>query len=1130
MNFKTTFKNAVLSVIMMLFAATGFAQVTTSSMSGNIKDVKGEELIGATVVAVHVPSGTQYGTTTNGNGQFTILNMRIGGPYKISTSYIGFKTYDSEGTFLKLGEMSKFNLVMVEEATALDQVEIVYQRNALINNARTGSSTNVSNATLNALPTLNRSLEDFTRLNPNVKGGGGQNALSFAGMDNRFNNLTIDGSVFNNSFGLQALPGSQTNSSPISLDAVEQIQINLAPYDVKQGGFAGAGINAVTRSGTNTLSGSLFYNNRSNNLVGKKDYFGNTTSSSTTAFGVDQAGFRLGGAIVKNKLFFFINAEIENRTDPGTTFFAEKTDGSNKGQASTTRVKQADLDYITQTLKDKYKYEVGNYEGYDLATKSKKALARFDYNISQNHKLNVRFNTLLSERTVPISPSGGFNGRRDNAFGMAFATSNYTIHNDIYSGVAELNSVLGGKLSNKLIVGYTANRDYREELTPKAFPTVDILEGNRNYIAFGSEPFTPNNTLNTDTYQAIEQLTYVTGKHTFGFGASLERFKFENVFTPTVNGQYVFNSMADFKKAMNGDSIMYNRYVLSFSVKPDRSAWSSQVAVNQIGAYLQDEWDVTDNLRLTIGARIDVPIFDKLDKDVYFNPQVDTTGRVGSGFQKPVVVDGAFVGEKSLLSTYDLPKANLNFSPRIGFNWDVMGKKTTQVRGGIGLFSGRPAFVWLANQAGNNGMLSGQINDISNVTNTDKTKWTVINTKKYPFTDDVTKFQPATVTRPAKSYNIAATDPDFKFPQVLRTSLAIDQKLPFGIVASVEAMYSKTINDVIYFQENLKAPTKKFAGADTRPRYENPTTTGKNVSYVTDATVLSNQSNSNGYFITAKIDKAPTRGLGGMIAYTFGSSQDLMSAGSIAFSSWRDVPSVNGNNYLNLSYSNNDQRHRVIGAVTYRLEYGNKEKFAGATQFSILGEAYNQGRYSYTYSGDMNGDGVVGNDLMYVPTDKSQMVFEEFKGKKADGKDIVFTVDQQKEAYETFINQDSYLKTIRGSYIKRNGGLLPFVNRFDFNIVQEFSPVIKGKAHTIQLRADIFNIGNLFSKKFGVGYRLNTSAPLVYSKPDAAGAPSFKMATIKDANGDDTISYPSLVRTNNLGDLWQAQIGVRYYF
>ena len=1127
MNFKTTLKNAVLSAVMMLFAAMSFAQVTTSSMTGNIKDAKGEALTGATVLAVHVPSGTQYGTSTNADGRFSILNMRIGGPYKITTSYIGFQTYSSEGTFLKLGEASKFNFVMAEEAMALEQVEVIYKKNALINNTRTGASTNVSNATLNALPTLNRSLEDFTRLNPNVKGGGGQNALSFAGMDNRFNNLTIDGSVFNNSFGLQALPGSQTSSTPISLDAVEQIQINLAPYDVKQGGFAGAGINAVTRSGTNTLSGSAFYNNRNNNLIGKKDFFGNTTAASTTTFGVGQAGFRLGGAIIKDKLFFFVNGELENRTDPGTTFFAESTDGLNKGLPSTTRVKQADLEYVSSKLKEKYGYDPGAYENYDLATKSAKALARIDYNISQNHKLNVRFNTLKSQRTVPISNSGGFNGRRDNAFGMVFSTSNYVIHNDIYSGVAELNSVLGSKMSNKLIVGYTANRDYREELTPKAFPTVDILEGGRNYIAFGSEPFTPNNKLNTDTYQAIDQVTYVTGKHTFGAGVSFERFKFENVFTPTINGQFAFNSMADFKKAMNGDSVMYNRYVLGFSVKPDRSPWSSQLSVNQIGAYLQDEWDVTDNFRLTIGARIDVPLFDKLDESVYFNPQIDTTGRAGFGFQKPVVTDGVFTGEKSLLSTYNLPKANLNFSPRIGFNWDVTGNKTTQIRGGVGLFSGRPAFVWLANQAGNNGMLSGQINDISNTTNADKTKWTVINTKKYPFTDDVTKYQPATVTRPAKSYNIAATDPNFKFPQVLRGSLAIDQKLPFGIVASVEAMYSKTINDVIYYQENLKAPSKKFVGADTRPRYDN----AKNVSYVTDATVLANQSNSNGYFITAKLDKAPSEGFGGMVAYTFGSSQDLMSAGSIAFSSWRDVPSVNGNNYLNLSYSNNDQRHRVIGAVTYRLEYGSKEKFMGATQFSILGEAYNQGRYNYTYSGDMNGDGVAGNDLMYVPTDKSQMVFEEFKGKKADGKtDIVFTIDQQKEAYETFINQDDYLKTIRGGYVQRNGGLLPFVNRFDFNVVQEFSPVIKGKAHTIQLRADIFNIGNLFKKTLGVGYRLNTSAPLVYSKLDAAGTPIYKMATLKDTNGDDTINYSSFTRTTNIGDLWQAQIGVRYIF
>lgn len=1113
----------------MLFFGFGHlsAQVTTSSMAGVVKDSKGETLIGATVQAVHTPSGTSYGVVTNENGRFVINNMRIGGPYKVTVSYVGYKTFELALPSLKLGETSKLDLQLAEDAMALDAVEVVYQRNALINNGKTGSSTNISNTTLNALPTLNRSLEDFTRLNPNVRGGGGQNALSFAGMDNRFNNLTIDGSVFNNSFGLQALPGSQTNSTPISLDAVEQIQINLAPYDVKQGGFAGAGINAVTRSGTNDVSGSVFFNNRGNNFVGKKDYFGNKTSQSTTSFSVNQVGFRVGGPLIKNKLFFFVNGEMENRVDPGTTFFAEKSDGSNKGLATTTRVKEQDLIDVANILKSKYNYDPGAWENYNLATKSYKGLVRLDYNLSKNHKINVRFNTLKSQRDVPISSSGGFNGRRDNAFGMVYSTSNYVIHNDIYSGIAELNSTLSSKMANKLIVGYTANRDYREELTPKAFPTVDILEGGRNYITFGSEPFTPNNKLNSDTYQFIDQLTYSMGKHTLGAGVSYERFKFENVFTPTVNGQYVFNSLSDFKKAVNGDSVMYNRYVLQYSVKPDRSPWSSVVSVNQIGAYLQDEWDIKDNFRLTLGVRVDVPIFDKLDRNVYYNPQIDTTGAIATGFQKPVDTDGKFTTEKVLLSTYDLPKANPNFSPRIGFNWDPFSNKSTQIRGGIGLFSGRPAFVWLANQAGNNGMLSGQINDISNTSNADKTKWTVINTKKYPFTENVEAYEPSTVTRPAKSYNIAATDPGFRFPQVLRTSLAIDQKLPGGFVATLEGMYSNTINDMFYYQANLKAPTKTFAGADNRPRYDNT----KYVSYVTDATVLSNTGKSYGYFITAKLEKTPSKGLGAMIAYTFGTAKDMISAGSIAFSSWRDNLSVNGNNYVDLAYSNNDQRHRAVGAITYRFEYPIiQSKFLGATQVSLLAESYNQGRYSFTYSGDMNGDGVAGNDLIYVPKDQSEMNFEEFKGKKANGTEIIFTVDDQKKAFDAFINQNDYLKERRGKYAERNGGIFPFVSRFDFNFVQELRPVIKGKTHTIQLRADIFNIGNLFNNKWGVGYRTNTSAPLTYSKVDANGTPIYKMTLVKDSNGDDSINYSTFTRTVNLQDLWQAQLGIRYTF
>ena len=1128
MNFKITQKKMSLLALMIMCSVLTFAQVTTSSLVGNIKDTKGEDLIGATVQAMHTPTGSNYGTSTNVDGRFAMFNMRIGGPYTISVSYVGYKTFVLENVFLKLGEASKLDITVVEENMKMEEVEVVYKKNSLLNSGRTGSSTNVGNAQLSALPTLNRSLEDFTRLNPNVKGGGGQNALSFAGIDNRFNNLTIDGSVFNNSFGLQALPGSQTNSTPISLDALEQVQINLAPYDVKQGGFAGAGINAVTRSGTNTFTGSVFYNNRNNNLIGKKDYFGNTTSASTTAFGVGQAGFRLGGPIIKNKLFFFVNAEIETRKDPGTTLFAENGDG--KQDANETRVKAAQLDEAISILKSKFNYDPGAYQNYDLNTKSTKGLARFDYNISQGHKLSARFNVLRSKRDVPASSSGGFSGRRDNAFAMTFQNTNYEINNDIYSGVIELNSVLGSKMSNKFLVGYTANRDYRAEKST-SFPTVDILEGGRNYMTFGSEPFTPNNKLFTDTYQAIDQVTYVLGKHTLGAGASFERFQFENTFTPTINGQYVFNSFDDFKKAAKGDSVVLNRFVKNYSVKPDRSAWSAILKVNQIGAYLQDEWDVTSNLRVTLGARIDVPIFDKLDESIYRNTQVDTTGSIGKGFQSPLVITNAdgtttYGSQKTSLSTVNLPKPNLNFSPRVGFNWDVFKDKTTQIRGGLGLFSGRPAFVWLANQASNNGVLSGQVSDVTNTT----TK-VFVTTKKYPFSGDVDKFIPTTVSRPAKSYNIAATEDNFKFPQVLRGSLAIDHKLPFGLVATVEAMYSKTLNDVNYYQANLKNPIGTFAGPDKRPRYDNT----KNVSYVTDATVLKNIGNSYGYFVTAKVEKTFDKGLYAMIAYNYGTSRDYISAGSIAFSSWRDNLSVNGNNYPDLSYSNNDQRHRIIGAATYRFDYNLFGNFGAATQISLLGEAYNQGRFSYAYGGDFNGDSFA-NDLIFVPNAAGDLKFKDIL--KADGT-VQFTAAAQAAALDTYIAQDEYLTSRKGKYTERNGAVFPWVSRIDLNIVQEFKPMIAGKSHTVQLRFDIFNIGSLLTNgKSGVGYRPNNSAILRPALDKGGKAlpldidkiPGVQFVPIKDASGADVLNYSTFTRTTNLQDLWQGQVGVRYMF
>jgi len=1076
-----------------------FAQLTTSSMVGSVKDTKGEALIGATIVAVHNPTGTNYGNITNENGLFSIQNMKVGGPYTITISYVGYKAYSMENVNLRLGDPLRLNVALLDDASVLSEVEVVYQKNAIINNQRNGASTNISTQTLNSLPTLSRSVQDFTKLTPQ------SNGLSFAGMDNRFNNLTIDGSVFNNNFGLQALNGSQTNSTPISLDAIEEIQINLSPYDVRQGGFTGAGINAVTRSGTNELHGSAFFNMRNQNFVGKRA--NSSTDNVTVAnFDVKQYGFRLGGPLIKNKLFFFINGEVEQRVDPGTSFTSKKADANLNNATTTTRVLDSDLTDLSAYLKSKYNYNTGGYEGYKFNTQSYKGLARLDYNLNKSNSLTLRYNFLKSQRDVPVSNSGSEGGnRRDNLNAITFENSNYIIHNDIQSIIGEWNANFGSKYSNKLIGGFTANRDYRAS-NSSIFPLVDILNGGTSYITFGYEPFTPNNVLNTDTWQLSDNFTAFVGKHTISMGASVESFKFTNTFTPTLYGQFVFNSLADFYTSSNAylanptgkdTSVTLKKYANSFSALDDRSPWSAVTKATQIGAYIQDEMEISDNFRLTAGFRVDVPFFGKTAIE---NPQVPNLP-----FKDP---EGNIIH----LSTTALPSGNPNYSARFGFNWDPFKNKSTQVRGGMGLFSGRPAFVWISNQIGNNGMLSGS---------TSKT-----NTKVYPFNPDYKAYTPSVITRPPSSYNIAVTEDKFRFPQVFRANVAVDQKLGWGVVGTLEAMYSRTVNDMFYYQANLQVPTARFSGADNRYRYPSTTRINSNIS---DATVLANAGSSYNYFLTAQLDKNFSNNLFVRLAYNYGVAKDLISAGSIAYSSWSQNLSVNGNNYPDLSLSNNDLRHRLIAVVSYKLNWGS---FA-STQFNVFGEGKIQNNYSFNYAGDYNLDGVSGNDLIYVPTDANDVNQIKFKDiLKSDGT-VQFTVDQQKAAWTKFVDQNDYLKSRKGNYFERNGGLLPWVYNFDVSVVQEFHFNLGGKRNTFQIRGDIFNFGNLLNNKWGVGKTINTFSPLRVALDKAGKAlavdpDNIQAVQMTPVNG--SIDYSTYRSRATLGDVWQAQLGVRYIF
>ena len=1073
------------------------AQVTTSSMVGRIIDETKEPLIGATVVAVHTLSGTRYGTVTNEDGRFTIPNMRIGGPYQVTVSYTGYEDIVQDNIFLSLGTATNLDLTMQTETLIIEGIVITSSRSDVFSSDRTGAATTITADQLNTLPTVSRNFLDFTRLTPQARGS------SIGGQDNSLNNITIDGSLMNNSFGLSGEPGGRTGIAPISLDAIEEVQVNIAPFDVRQSGFIGGGINAVTRSGTNEFTGSAFYTWRNQNLTGI--HAGETTLiRDQNQFTNKQYGFRLGGPIIKNKLFFFTSVELERRASP-------YQDIANKGndpvEGNTTRVLESDLKAVSDFLNTNFGYETGIYQGYDLNTTGDKYLAKLDWNINDKNKFSLRFNRLDSEADQLISNSSslGFGNRRTNGRAMSYRNSNYIIFDKITSVIGELNTLFSNKLSNNFIAGWTFQNEDRGTYGT-FFPLIEIQQEGQTYISTGFEPFTPNNQLEYTTYQLQDNLSLYLNKHTLTAGLNIERLKFRNVFFPGAQGVFVYNSLEDFYSDLTDAKANPNRTVspvelrrfqYRYSALPGGAEPEQPTRVTYGGLYLQDEMAVSSKLMVTAGIRMDVPIFD------------DT------GFENPEVLTQTYRdpnGNPLKVSTKNLPDPQFLFSPRVGFNYDMRGDRTAQLRGGSGIFTGRPAFVWISNVVGNNGVLTGfeQI---------DKTT-------TRPFTTDPGKF----ITNPSlpSSYNIDLVDNNFKFPQVWRSNLAIDKRLPGEFVGTLELIYSKDINGISYWNINQESASGTFTGPDKRPTFPGLGLSGTNLNNavrindnVTGAVYLTNENQGSALNFTASLEKRFSNGWFTKVAYNFGSAQNLVDAGSIASGSYNSIVSVNGNNYPDLGYSSYDQRHRLFGAINYRFEYLK----AGATQVGLFINGATQGRFSYVYNQDMNGDGINGNDLLYVPNNASELTFVDFTSNG-----VTFTAAQQAAAFDKYIDQDSYLSTRRGQYAERNGALLPWLWRADFSFLQEVYVNTGGKRNTLQFRADILNFTNLINKNWGISDKVINSRPLSFSGVTGEGAPSYKMVTTGSGTStkllDQTLQKDAIFAS----DTYSIQFGIRYLF
>jgi hypothetical protein len=1111
----------IIFILIIFLSVVGHSQVTSSAMSGAVKSATGEFLPGATVEVVHKPTGTKYYSTTDSKGGYAVQGLRPGGPYTVKVTYVGYQTTEITEINAPLGSNLTVNVVVKEESNALKEVVIVSTKsNGAFNKGKTGASQQFSNRELTAIPiTGSRSINSITKYNANAGGGG-----SFGGQDSRLNNFTIDGSVFNNGFGLgsDAQAGGRTGSTAISLDAIEQIQVSIAPFDVRQSGFTGTAINGVTRSGTNEFEGSVYASTRSN----KKDFVGTKAGQIRiipATFEEKILGARFGAPIIKNKLFFFGNFETVDNTSPATTWTST---GSPQPSAQISAPTFQQMQDLSTFMQDKLGYTTGPWENYDAQRVSKKFLAKVDWNINNANKFSVRYvhHDSSSDELTSNSNSLGFGNRRTNVNAMSFKNSGYTILDNTRSIVVQLDSKLSESWNNNFIGGYDKQIEDRGLQGGGLFPTIDIKNGqpnalpatgyttgNLNFISVGLDPFTQGNKLSYSTLHFTNNITKTIGKHSLLFGANYEHFKSSNLFFSGSNGVFIFNSMDEFYRAAN-ESVALNgapsvnnlpvRTQFRYSALPGAVEPLQILKSDKIDIYFQDDFKVSDQLKVTFGLR---------GSRVSF---VDTA------LENPVVTNLSFAnGEK--FNTGDMPNSQYLFEPRVGFNLDVTGDAKTVVRGGSGIFSGRPPLVFLSNAIGNNGVLTGVV-DASDAN---------VGLGGYGFTANPNQyFTPSTPTLPS-SIDLAFTDKKYKFPQVWKTTIALDQRLPFGFIGTVEGIYSTNINETAYYNANFENPVGTINGPDNRPLFAGNDNGIRINNNVTNAIVLTNTNKGYFYSTTFKLEYSYRKGLWGSFAYTHAQANDLLSPGSTASGSWNGVRSVNGNNDQRLGLSNNNTPNRMVGILGYKIEYGGKAGASTSINLGYIGEQSSS--FTYVYGGDLNGDRINGNDLLFVPKKASDLRFVPISQNLGGSSVVLYTEAQQQEAFDRFIDQDAYLSTKRGQYVDRNENLLPMLHRVDLSVTQDFFIKIGGKKNSFQFRADILNFTNLLNRTWGVSQRATATNILAVSQaPNSSNnyIPGYTLALQTDNQGRRFLATDSFQKNASVSDVWQAQFTLRYTF
>lgn len=1112
---KQSFKRLLLSLGAAIFmGVAAFAQITTSSLAGRITDSEGQPVIGAAVLATHTPSGTVYGVVTNNDGRYTINGMRTGGPYTVAVSCLGYQGLTYTDVTLQLAETFALNGTLKEDAEMLSEAMVIAAPASKFSAEKTGAATNISNQQITELPTVSRSITDVTRLSPY-----GGNGMTFAGADGRTANFTVDGANFNNNFGLSSnLPGG---GNPISLDAIEELQVVISPYDVRQTNFIGGGVNAITKSGTNTFKGSAYVYHRNEfmrgNTVNGVEIAGARDKDRSTTY-----GFTLGGPIVKNKLFFFVNAEYSQVPSVAVRWRASK-DGKADNNKYLSYTTVEDMDMVSNFVKEKYGYDTGSYTDFPADESNMKILARLDWNITKDHHLAVRYN--YTNNTAWNGPNassmdGGTRSAysRTSLYSMSFANSMYSMNNLVHSVSVDLNSRINDNLSNQFLATFSKLDDVRGTNSDE-FPFIDIQDGtgtNTQYMSLGYELFTWNNAVHNTVANVKDDLTYYLDNHKITMGLSYEYQMADNAYMRNGTGYYRYASVDDFINGKAPEIVC-----LTYGYDGEKNP-AARVQFHKAGVYAQDDWNATENFKLTYGLRLDGLFFD--NNDLMTNNKVLAIDY----FTKN--------GDIRNIDTGKWPTASVTVSPRIGFTWDTLGDNSLTLRGGTGLFSGRLPLVFFTNMPTNSGMVQyqAQLNGDTEIKKIPGYSGGSV-VKKGKSYIDMNQFAGGLVVDkngkatsqalldklvgmgyPSKispeegavPSAISAVDPKFKMPQVWKTSIAIDYKFPtsFPFSITAEGIYNKTVNGVTISDWSM-LPVEGFAhwsGADSRPVYPESFRTG------TKAFVLENTNKGYGYSANVTLNMSPVKGLNIMAAYTRTASKELTGMpGSAAESAFTYVPTSKGPNNIQLHNSQYVTPDRVVASLTHNDKCGN--------HFSFIYEAWRGGyNYSFMLSNDMNGDGYA-YDALYIPTDE-QVANKEFR----------FVSDDDRDRFMAYVHNNKYLSKHQGQYAEAYSLYNPWVHRVDFSYKHDFKIKAGNSMNTLQLSFDIKNLLNLFSSKLGVSKIINpdiTDARILkYESTDTDGYPVFSTPNKVNGNLQTFVSNPVI------GQCWYASVGIKYMF